>query len=119
MESSFLPSFQLYRRDKLGEHKDTNDKASLRQVHILTIKPHKQFSRPSGTPTYFWEKLTATAATTRSNKSLWFKCRILPGEGPNCGSNFTMSFLVPQKFQVKSNLKENWKWYGRITGEQS
>ena len=89
--------------------------------HILTIKPHKHFPRPSRNPTYFREKWTATAATTRSNKSSWFKCRILPGEGPNCGSNFTMSFLVPQKFQVKSNLKEiwNWKCYGRITGEQS
>jgi len=28
--------------------------------------------------------------------------RILPGEGPNCGSNFTMSFLVPQQFQESS-----------------
>jgi len=25
--------------------------------------------------------------------------RILPGEGPNCGSNFTMSFLVPHELQ--------------------
>ena len=33
----------------------------------------------------------------------WIKLfgRIIPGEGPNCGSNFTMSFLVPEKFQVK------------------
>merc|ERR1711971_1444963 len=28
--------------------------------------------------------------------------RILPGEGPNCGSNFTMSFLVPQESQENS-----------------
>merc|ERR1719447_2351291 len=28
--------------------------------------------------------------------------RIIPGEGPNCGSNFTMSFLVPEKFQENS-----------------
>merc|ERR1711990_245639 len=28
--------------------------------------------------------------------------RILAGEGPNCGSNFTMSFLVPQQFQESS-----------------
>ena len=30
--------------------------------------------------------------------------RILPGEGPNCGSNFTMSFLVPHELQVKSAI---------------
>ena len=35
--------------------------------------------------------------------------RILPGEGPNCGSNFTMSFLVPHELQVKSAIN----WWGQ------
>ena len=61
----------------------------------------------------------------------WIKVfgRIIPGEGPNCGSNFTMSFLVPEKFQVKYDVKgeilsinnvQAWKVFRMIlAGEQS
>ena len=58
-----------------------------------------------------------------------YLCRIIPGEGPNCGSNFTMSFLVPEEFQVKYDVKgeissltnaHTWKVFKRIfVGEQS
>lgn len=108
MEKGFLPSFQLHRRNKLGEHKDTDDQTCLCQVfskeHFLTILSHKQFRGALCTPTYFLEKITIAS---RWNKPLGLN-RILPGEGPNCGSNFTMSFLVPQQFQVKSKNVGNW-----------